>query len=46
VRRDGQFSILDQNSRGIWFPSLSPDGKKLAFAKDADDINVAVLENF
>ena len=23
-----------------------PDGKKLAFAKDADDINVAVLENF
>jgi Tol biopolymer transport system component len=46
VRRDGQFRILDQNSRGIWFPSLSPDGKKLAFAKDADDINVAVLENF
>jgi Tol biopolymer transport system component len=46
VRKNGDFTVIDHNPRVIWFPSPSPDGKKLAFAKDTNEFNVAVLENF
>jgi len=43
---DGKMHVLDRNREEMNVCSPSPDGKKIAYTKRANETNIAILENF